>query len=52
MTRKVYPSDLTTKQWKLIKPHLPAEKPNGRPRKTDLREVVNAMLEILHAGCP
>ena len=52
MRRKVYPSDLTPKQWQLIKPHLPAEKPNGRPRKTDLREVINAMLYISRSGCP
>lgn len=51
MARKYYRSDLTNKQWQLIKPHLPPEKELGRPRTTDLREVVNALLYILHTGC-
>ena len=29
---KVYPSDLTDKQWNLIKPHIPDAKEGGRPR--------------------
>ena len=49
--RKVsYPSDLTGFQWSLIKPHLPVY-PGGRPRKTDLRDVVDAIFYILRAGC-
>ena len=38
-----YPSDLTDAQWAILKPHLPAAQTCGRPRKTDLREVVNAI---------
>ena len=49
--RKVsYPSDLTGFQWSLIKPHLPVY-PGGRPRKTDLRDVVDAIFHILRTGC-
>ena len=51
MARKRYPSDLTNKQWQLIKPHLPDESPIVRPRKTDFREVVNALLYICRSGC-
>ena len=51
MARKRYPSDLTNKQWKLIKPHLPGEKTIGRPRETDLREVLNALFYICRSGC-
>lgn len=51
MTRNSYRSDLTNKQWQLIEPHLPAEKDRGRPRTTDLREVVNALLYMLRTGC-
>jgi putative transposase len=46
-----YPSDLTDPQWRLIEPHLPVY-PGGRPRKTDLRDVVDAILYILRTGCP
>ncbi len=51
MSRKYYRSDLTDSQWQLIKPHLPPDKDRGRPRTTDLREVVNALLYMLRTGC-
>jgi putative transposase len=51
MARKPYPSDLTTAQWKLIAPLIPAVKPGGRPRKYDLREVINALLYVNREGC-
>jgi putative transposase len=46
-----YPSDLTDDQWALIEPHLPPEPGGGRPRKTDLRDVFDAILYILRTGC-
>jgi transposase len=46
-----YPSDQTDEQWALIRPHLPPARPGGRPRKTDLRAVVDAVLYILRTGC-
>ncbi len=46
-----YPSDLTDEQWALIEPHLPPEPGGGRPRKTDMRDVVDAILYILRTGC-
>lgn len=51
MQRKQYPSDLTEKQWQLIKPHLPEEKDRGRPRKTDFRKVMDAFLYLSRTGC-
>src|SRR5437588_10916192 len=47
-----YPSDLTDEQWSLLKPLLPRAAENCRPRKTDLREVVNAIFYLNRAGCP
>jgi putative transposase len=46
-----YPSDLTDEQWSLIEPHIPAAPPGGRPRKTNIRDVVDAILYILRTGC-
>src|SRR4051794_19184616 len=46
-----YPSDLTDAQWSLIEPHLPPEPGGGRPRKTDMRDVLDAILYILRTGC-
>jgi putative transposase len=51
MERKPYPTDLTDEQWKLVEPLLPPAKPGGRPRKTDLREVLNALFYLNRAGC-
>src|SRR3954451_12264293 len=46
-----YPSDLTDEQWSLIEPHIPAAPPGGRPRKTNMRDVVDAIFYILRTGC-
>lgn len=51
MNRKPYPSDLTDAQWQLIAPLLPAARPGGRPRKTDLRAVANAIFYLNREGC-
>src|SRR5215212_9672303 len=51
MERKPYPTDLTDEQWNLIAEFLPPPLPGGRPRKTDLREVVNAILYLVRTGC-
>jgi putative transposase len=44
-----YASDLTDQEWALIAPLMPSPNRIGRPRKTDLREVVNA---LLYLACP
>jgi putative transposase len=51
MSRKPYPSDLTDSQWQLLQPLLPPAKPGGRPRTTDLREVLNAIFYLNREGC-
>jgi putative transposase of IS4/5 family DUF4096 len=46
-----YSTDVSEAAWALIRPHLPSAKPGGRPRSTDLREVVNAIFYLLRTGC-
>ena len=46
-----YPSDLTDAEWRLIEPMIPQEQRGGRPRKTDMREVMNAVRYVLRTGC-
>ena len=46
-----YPTDLTEAEWTILAPLIPAAKPGGRPRTTDMREVVNAILYSLRSGC-
>lgn len=51
MARKPYATDLTDEQWAMLEPLLPAAKPGGRPRTTDLREVINTLLYQNRTGC-
>lgn len=50
-----YPTDLTDAQWTLIEKLLPKTKSNavtgGRPRKVDLRVIVNGILYLNRSGC-
>src|SRR4051794_7761473 len=46
-----YPSDMTDQEWAVIAPLLPPPKAGGRPRKTDLRAVMDAILYIASGGC-
>ena len=46
-----YASDMTDREWALVEPFLPMPRRLGRPRTTDLREVVNALLYIATTGC-
>lgn len=46
-----YASDMTEGEWALIGPLLPADRRLGRPRTTDLRAVMDALLYLLWAGC-
>ena len=45
-----FESDLTDEEWNLVKPCLPPPSKRGRPRKTDLREVFNAIQFVLATG--
>lgn len=46
-----YPSDLTDAEWALVEPHIRPAKRGGRPRTTNVREVINAILYLLGTGC-
>lgn len=48
--RKPYPSDLTDEQWAIIEPLIPVNRV-GRPRKVDMREVVNTIFYLNRSGC-
>src|SRR6201997_2693025 len=46
-----YASDLTNAEWALIEPQMPTAKRLGRPRETELRTVLDAILYIARTGC-
>jgi putative transposase len=48
--RRIYDTDLTDAQWEILRPLLPPPPGGGRPRTTDLREVLNALLHVLRNG--
>ena len=47
-----FPSDLTDAEWERLATVIPGAKPGGRPRKTDMRAAMNAILYLLRTGCP
>jgi transposase len=46
-----YPSDLTDEEWSRIAPLMPKPSRCGRPRKVELREIVNALRYLVRSGC-
>jgi putative transposase len=51
--RKKYPSDLTDEQWAIVEPLIPPAKQSlrgGRPRKVNMREVLNTLLSLNRSG--
>jgi len=46
-----YASDVTDAEWVLIRPFMPAKSRTGRPRRTKMRAVRNAIQYIAAKGC-
>jgi putative transposase len=46
-----YASDLTDGEWALLEPFMPPRSTVGRPRRTLLRSVLNAILYMASTGC-
>ena len=51
MSTRFYDTDLTDAAWAFVAPVLPAARPGGRPRTTNLRAVLNAIFYLLRTGC-
>lgn len=51
MNYQFFPSDLTDREWEYIKPLIPAAKPGGRNRSTEMRLVLNAIFYVTRTGC-
>lgn len=50
-TPKLYHTELSDKDWKLLGPLVPQPKPGGRPAEYTRRDIVNAILYLLRTGC-
>ena len=46
-----YASDSTDAEWALVAGYLPSPKRTGRPRTTELRDVLDAILYMAATGC-
>jgi putative transposase len=51
MNTKRYASDVSDEEWAVLERLIPEAKPGGRPRTTNMREVVNAIFYLLKTGC-
>jgi putative transposase len=51
MSEEVYPSDMSDAQWSIISPLIPPAKSGGRPRKAEMRQIVNGILYMVRGGC-
>jgi putative transposase len=51
MRRKRYTSDLTDEEWAIIERLIPPAKTGGRPRTTNMRDVVDAIFYVLKTSC-
>jgi len=47
-----YWTDLTEREWAVLRPLLPPAKAGGCPRSSELRLIVNAIGSVLRSGCP
>ena len=48
---KLYPSDLSDQEWKLLRPLFPREKEFGRSRQHSYRKILNAIFYVCKSGC-
>jgi transposase len=48
---RLYATDLTDAEWRLLEPLLPTAAPTGRPRRHSRRTLLNAIFYVLRTGC-
>lgn len=51
MPQPLYPSDLTDAEWAIVEPLIPPAKHGGRPRRVDMRQILNALFYQQRTGC-
>ncbi len=51
MSGERYASDVTDREWAILEPLIPPAKEGGRPRRINMREVVNGIFYLLKTGC-
>ena len=49
--RRIYPTDLTDEQWRIIRSLLPPSPPTGADRTVNMRRIVDGILYVCRTGC-
>ena len=49
--RKAHQSDLSDEEWSCLEPHLPVPEAHGRSRLHTLREILDAVFNVVRGGC-
>jgi putative transposase len=48
---RLYPSDLSDREWEILFPLIPPAEPGARPRKWPMRRILNAVFYLSRSGC-
>jgi len=48
---RLYPTDLSDAEWRILEPLIPTVKPGGRPPKWTRRQILDAMFYLVRSGC-
>lgn len=48
---KLYASDLSDQEWAILEPLIPPAKTGGRPRRVEMRQILNGIFYMLRSGC-
>jgi putative transposase len=51
MPQSRYNSDVSDREWGILKVLLPADNPTGRPRQYSLRRIINGIFYVTRTGC-
>lgn len=49
--RRTYATDLSDKEWEILRPLVPNTKPGGRPGAHRARELLDAVFYVVRGGC-
>ncbi len=49
--RRVYPTDLTDEQWRIVRGLLPPSPPTGADRTVNMRRIVDGIIYVCRTGC-
>jgi putative transposase len=48
---RLYPTDLSDAEWRILEPLIPAPKPGGRPPTWTRRQILNGIFYLVRSGC-